>query len=618
VSPTERDAEADLQGAGMKPARQDRKSSLRIGGASGFWGDAALATPQLLRAGDLDFIVYDYLAEITMAILARARAKDAALGYATDFVTQAMAPNLAAIARQGVRIIANAGGVNPQGCARALRAEIARLELTLKVAVVSGDDLMPRLDSLAAGAPADMFSGAPFPDTQSIASANAYLGAFPIAAALDGGADIVLTGRCVDSAVTLGACIHAFGWGAGDLDALAQGSLAGHILECGPQATGGNFTDWRDVGDMADIGYPIAEMGRDGDFVLSKPGGTGGRISCATIAEQMLYEIGDPQTYELPDVTCDFSRVTLRDLGGNRVRVSGARGRGVPGAYKSCLTWKNGYRGGHLFGFYGLQAEAKAQAFATAALKRARASLARMNTVGFTETSVEILGAESQFGDLRQSGAAREVVLKLAARHPQALGITALLQEATGLGLAGPPGLSGFAGTRPRPSPVLALFSCLTPKSDIAVRISDAAGTRDFVPAAAPLEAPPPSRPATPPALRRGKMTEVALIDLAWARSGDKGDMANIGVIARHPDYLPCLWHGLDEAHLRRVFGHVLQGRVARFLLPGTASLNILLHGVLGGGGTSSLRNDPQGKGFAQLLLAAPLRINADLLKASR
>ncbi|HSG57391.1 MAG TPA: acyclic terpene utilization AtuA family protein, partial [Paracoccaceae bacterium] len=235
--------------------------TVKIGGASGFWGDAALATPQLLAAGGLDFIVYDYLAEITMAILARVRQADPAQGYATDFVQAAMAPNLGEIARQGARILSNAGGVNPEACAEALRAEIAKQGLDLKVAVVGGDDLMDRLGDIAATAPRDMFTGAVFPTTAKVGSLNVYLGAFPIAAALDRGADIVITGRCVDSAVTLGACIHAFGWTPQDLDALAGGSLAGHILECGPQATGGNFTDWEAVADrLEDIGYPIAEV----------------------------------------------------------------------------------------------------------------------------------------------------------------------------------------------------------------------------------------------------------------------------------------------------------------------------------------------------------------------
>ncbi|UWQ25621.1 DUF1446 domain-containing protein [Leisingera aquaemixtae] len=590
---------------------------LRIGGASGFWGEAALATPQLLAAGGLDFLVYDYLAEVTMAVLARARAKDAQAGYATDFVTAAMAPNLAEIARQGVRVISNAGGVNPQACAAALRQEIAAQGLDLKVAVVEGDDLLGRAAELAAAAPEDMFTGAPFPPLEEIASINAYLGAFPIAAALDRGADIVVTGRCVDSAVTLAACIHRFGWAAADLDQLAGGSLAGHILECGPQATGGNFTDWQAAAEgLAGIGYPIAEIRADGSFEVTKPAGTGGLVSRATVAEQLLYETGDPQAYVLPDVVCDFSAVAVTETGPDRVRVAGARGRGVPDAYKTCITWQEGFRSGHYFTFYGLDAEAKARAFAEAALARSRELLRGMKLPDFSDVSIELIGSESQFGGLRKSEPAREVAAKIAVRHPEARGVGVFLKEAVGLGLSAPPGLSGFAGARPRPSPVLALFSCLLPKAQVPVTVRDAAGTC-AVPAAPalPLQAVEP--PAPPPVPHAKRVAEVPLIRLAWARSGDKGDIANIGVIARRPEVLPWIWEALDQAHLRRVFGHFWDGRMERFYLPGSHAVNILLHGALGGGGTSSLRNDPQAKGYAQLLLAAPVRVDADLLEVA-
>lgn len=581
--------------------------TLKVGGASGYWGDAAMATQQLLDAG-VDVIVYDYLAEITMAILARARAKDSSAGYATDFVTAAMAPNLAQIAAQGVRVVSNAGGVNPQACATALRTEIARQRLDLRVGVVTGDDLMGDLDRLAAAAPPEMFSGAPFPTVEKIRSANAYLGAFPIAAALEAGADIVITGRCVDSAVTLGAAIRHFGWAREDLDRLAGGALAGHILECGAQATGGNFTDWRDVTDISNIGYPIADIRRDGSFEVSKPAGTGGLVSRGSVAEQMLYEIADPQAYLLPDVACDFSGVEIVESGDGRVTVSGAKGSGIPTQYKACLTYHDGWRGGHHFFFYGLDAEAKARVFAEGALARARAVLRAANAPDFSEVSVEIIGSEAQFGELRTSGPAREVAAKIAVRHPQASGVGVLLKEATGLGLAAPPGLSGFAGTRPRPSPVLALHSVLVDKSDVKIVMEASDGAIPFENVAPDLPVTPPPRPEAPP-VPTGPVTRRALVDLAWARSGDKGDSVNVGVIARDPGHLPALWHALNENHIARVFAHFTPARIERYLLPGTGALNIVLSGVLGGGGTSSLRNDPQGKGYAQLLLAAEIDV---------
>lgn len=587
---------------------------LRIGGASGYWGDAAMATPQLLAEGNLDVIVYDYLAEITMAILARVRAGDPAQGYAGDFVTAAMAPNLGEIARQGVKIISNAGGVNPLGCAEALRAEIAAQGLNLKVAVVTGDDLMGRLEEIAARAPRDMFTRAGFPDPAHVGSVNAYLGAFPIARALERGADIVITGRCVDSAVTLGACIHAFGWGPGDLDALASGSLAGHILECGAQATGGNFTDWREVAPgLAEVGYPIAEIKADGSFAVTKPEGTGGLVSVGTVAEQMVYEIGDPQSYALPDVTCDFSQVQLVEAGTNRVNVTGALGRAAPATLKTCLTWNNGFRGGHLFTFYGLEAEAKAAAFAEAAFARSRRVLVEAGLADFDETSVELIGAESQFGAQRMMGPAREVAAKIAVKHASPRGVGVFIKEATGLGLATAPGLSGFAGARPKPSPILALFSFLMPRGDLTAQVHDDAGME--VVADAGSEGPEaPIRPALPEGADKSDAVTVPLIRLAWARSGDKGDNANIGVIARRAEYLPYIWRALDEATIAAAFGHFLQGKVERFLLPGSHAMNIVLHQVLGGGGTSSLRNDPQAKGYSQLALSLPVQISSAVL----
>jgi len=573
-----------------------------------------MATPQLLASGDLNVIVYDYLAEITMAILARIRAKDPTLGYAVDFVTSAMAPNLAQIAKTGVKVISNAGGVNPEGCATALRDVIARQGLKLTVAVVTGDDLMPAIDQIANTAPTEMFTGADFPDPATIGSINAYLGAFPIALALQDGADIVITGRCVDTAVTLGACIHHFGWQDHDLDALAGGSLAGHILECGPQATGGNFTDWQEVADdMADIGYPIAEIDTAGDFTLTKPAQTGGKVSIGTVAEQMLYEIGDPQTYMLPDVTCDFSDVTLVEIGENKVRVAGAKGRAAPMGLKTCLTWANCFRGGHLFSFYGLDAEAKAKAFAGAAFARARKAFRALNLGDFSETSVELIGAESQFGAQRQIGPAREVAAKIAVRHPSPKGVAIFLKEATGLGLSTAPGLSGFAGARPKPSPVMALYSYLTPRETVPVTISGETGTRSYSMSSSHGPAAP-TRPPFPAMPDMTNAVTVPLIRLAWARSGDKGDNANIGVIARRPEFLPYIWHGLDDVTILAAFAHFDCQKLERFLLPGSHSMNILLHNVLGGGGTSSLRNDPQGKGYAQLLLSHPVRVDETIL----
>ena len=291
-----------------------------------------------------------------MAIMARANLKDKTLGYATDFVFEVIDQNLAEISNQNVKVVSNAGGMNPIACASAIEALIKGKGLDLKVGVVLGDNLSNRISDFEIDAPKEMFSKRNFPEKDSITSINAYLGAFPIAKLLNEGMDIVITGRCVDSALTLGACISFFNWNENDLDLLAAGSLVGHLIECGTQVTGGNFTDWKSIsGGFEKIGYPIAEISSDGKALIQKPTGSGGIINFGTVAEQLVYEIGDPANYILPDVTCDFSSVKIKEVSSNSVEVSGAKGYQPPDALKVCLTYSDGYRGGHLYGFYGMK-----------------------------------------------------------------------------------------------------------------------------------------------------------------------------------------------------------------------------------------------------------------------
>ena len=587
---------------------------LRIGGASGFWGDAARATPQLLSVVGLDYIVYDYLAEITMSIMARARAKDELKGYASDFVSAAMKPNLSLIAERGIKVISNAGGVNPEACVKALRQVIAEQGLNLSVACVIGDDLISSKESMQTSGITEMFSGTAFPSSEKILSINAYLGAFPIAQALASGADIVVTGRCVDSAVTLGACIHAFGWGRDDLDKLAMGSLAGHILECGPQATGGNFTDWEQVQGMSDMGYPIAEIAADGSFVCTKPEHTGGVVSVGTVSEQMLYEIGDPQAYMLPDVVCDFSTARIEQIGEDRVQVSGAKGRMAPDTYKVSATYADEFRGGTYMTFYGIDANRKARALGEAIFEAARRVFRTVGLPDFSETSIELLGTETHYGAFSKVKDSREIVMKIAVKHPDIKGIGIFLKEAVGLGLATPPGLSGFAGSRPSPSPVVRLFSYTVPKAQVQVQVllGDETISCDEVYGEV-LDIKAISRPKTPTVDKSLQMVKVPLIALAWGRSGDKGDKANIGIIARKQEYLPYICAALTEAVVRKRFAHFLndttKASVERYLLPASNAINFLLHDVLGGGGVASIRNDAQGKGYAQLLLSCPISV---------
>jgi hypothetical protein len=592
--------------------------TIRIGGASGYWGESDMATPQLLAGGNLDFLVYDYLAEITMSIMARARATDPTKGYALDFVSVVLKRNLEEIARQGVKVLSNAGGVNPQSCGEAIRVLIKELGLDLKVAVVTGDDVLERVKSGDFSSAKEMYSGARLPPTDQLMSANAYFGAFPIADALDKGADIVITGRSVDSAVTLGACIHAFGWKPANLDLLAAGSLAGHVIECGPQVTGGNFTDWRDVkGDIADIGYPIAEISSGGEFVCSKPEGTGGVVNVGTVSEQIVYEIGDPQAYMLPDVICDFSNVNVIQQSVDQVRVSRAKGHAPPDTYKASLTFQDGFRGQMYLSFTGFEAQEKAQAYTDAALKRARKKLHALNAPDYEEVSVEVLGTESQFGETGRVADAREVVAKFGVKHVDHSAIGLLFKEVMGMALATPAGLSGMGGGRPKPSPVVRLFSCALPKKDLPISIDIDGDIAAYeVVEGKTFDANALARPTDPAQSATGASVDVPLIKLAWGRSGDKGDKANIGIIARKPEYLPYISAALTEGVVASRFSHFLEGSVERYVMPGLNGLNFLLHDVLGGGGVASLRNDPQGKCYAQILLDHPIPVPVELAEA--
>jgi hypothetical protein len=585
--------------------------SLRIGCASAFWGDTATAAAQLVERGDIDFLVFDYLAEITMSILAAKRMRDANEGYATDFVEHVMTPLLPRLREKNIRIVANAGGVNPLACKRALEAVANKAGIALKVAVVLGDDLLARRKDFADCREID--SGAVMPPT--LVSMNAYLGAFPIARALDAGADVVVTGRCVDSAVALGPMIHAFGWRETDYDRLAAGSVAGHIIECGAQCTGGNFTDWELVQDgYADMGFPIVEVEPSGEFVVTKPPGTGGLVSEHSVLEQMLYEIGDPRAYLLPDVAVDFTQVRLAQVGADRVRVNGARGQAPTDTYKVSATWPAGMRCAALFMIGGIDAARKGRASASAVIEKVRRQLLDAKLGDFTGVDIHCIGAEETYGPHARAAvqATREVVVKIAVQHPnpKALKLFAreIAQAATGMA----PGFTGyFGGGRPEPHMVPKLFSTLVPKSAVPVEV--AIGDERFaveVPTASGFVAPPAETPADE-RLATDDAVEVPLIRLALARSGDKGDHANIGVIARDPAFLPYIRAALSTDAVRRWFAHVLaggeQGRVERWDLPGTHSLNFLLHHALGGGGAGSLRTDPQGKAFAQMLLDFPV-----------
>lgn len=561
--------------------------TIRIGGGSAFFIDSAMAVPQLLGAG-VDYILLDYLAEGAMGLVGRARLADPNAGFPSDFMDVHIGPFLHQIAASGIRIVSNAGGVNPEGLAARLRTRIAELGLSMKVSAVTGDDLMDRLPELADTR--DMFTGAPFP-AHGVTSCNAYLGAFPIAHALAGGAQIVITGRVVDSALALGPLIHEFSWTATDYDKLAGGTIAGHLIECGPQVTGGTFTDWRQVEGWATIGAPIAECHADGSCIITKPEGTGGLVSFGTVAEQLLYEVSDPQAYFVPDVTCDMATLSIEDMGGNRVRVSGAKGYPPPATLKACVTWDDGWRAIAYQPVIGPDARIRAQRQADALFQRGSLMLRGRNMADWRRTEAVLIGSEV------------EVVAKLVVEHDDMLAVQMFLREQFAAISAMSPGTSVAFG--PQVAPMMNLV-CFTVPREMAVPQVDGTPVPDSTPATfTPAMLARPLAPAIPlPTARMATLEE-----LAWARSGEKGETINVGVIARRAEDLPALRAALSEQSLRNWLPDLGEFRVTLYDLPGIHAVNIVMDGALPGGLNASQRLDPAAKSIAQRLMRFPVAL---------
>lgn len=439
---------------------------IRIANGQGFWGDWLDAPERLVSRGPIDYLTLDYLAEVTMAVLQKQRQKDSSLGYARDFPP--LIAQLATKLREiGIRVLANAGGLNPVACGRELR----RLAPTLKVAVVLGDDVLDRIDEFSAkGLPmANMDTGAPLASIRSqILSANAYLGAFPLADALKTGADVVVTGRCADAALVLAPCIHEFGWKSDDVDRLAAGMVAGHIIECGAQTTGGNTqVAWQTVENLEEIGYPIVEMHADGVFEVTKHPSTGGRVNSHTVKEQVVYEIGDPRRYITPDCTVDFTSLQLTDSGPDRVRVENVKGGPPSDSLKLSVNYLAGWKATGTLAYTWPDAVEKARA-ADRIVRRRLASLG----LAFDEIYTEFFGWNACHGSAAiPAHDVPEVQLRIGVRGTNRTAVDRFTRELVPLVLSGPPGATGYGDGRPQVREVVAYWPALIPRDQVSTSV---------------------------------------------------------------------------------------------------------------------------------------------------
>jgi len=449
------------------------KQVVRVAAGQGFWGDWLEAPRRQVEGGPVDYLMLDYLAEVTMSILQKQKERDPKMGYARDFLG-AIESVLPAIVERGVRVIANAGGVNPVSCAHAVRDLAAAKGATgqVKIGVVTGDDLLPRLDDLIARgqALANMDTGEPLSVVRDrVLSANAYIGSTPIVEALTRGAQVVVTGRSTDTALTMAPLRFEFGWAPDDWDKLAAGIVAGHIIECGAQCSGGNcLIDWRDVPDLANVGYPIVNAHPDGTFEISKHPGTGGRISVPTVTEQLVYEMGDPHSYITPDVVADFTTIKLESAGPDQVRVFGIGGRPSTDKLKVSIAYRAGFKAVGTLVYAWPDALEKAQV----ADRVLRERLDRLG-LRFEKTMTEFVGASATHGPLAGTPNADlpEVQLRFGVRGEDRAAVERFTREIAPLVLNGPPSVTGFAGGRPKVEEIVAYWPALIDKTEVTTAV---------------------------------------------------------------------------------------------------------------------------------------------------
>ena len=571
--------------------------AVRIGNCSGFYGDRIAAMREMLTGGELDFLTGDYLAELTMLILGRDRMKSPDRGYAKTFLIQ-LEQCLGLAHDKGVRIVANAGGLNPAGLADAVRALAQRLGVPATVAHVEGDDLLPRAAELGLGAAGPATSGASDPLT-----ANAYLGAWGIVDCLNSGADVVITGRVTDASVVVGPAAAHFGWRRDDYDRLAGAVVAGHVIECGTQTTGGNYSFFTEIPDLGHAGFPLAEVYADGSSVITKHPGTGGRVSVGTVTAQLLYEIGGAR-YANPDATARFDSIGLSDDGPDRVRISGVRGEPPPPTLKVSLNSIGGFRNSATFVLTGLDIEAKANLVRSQLESALAATPAEL---GWTLARTDHVDADTE--------EAASALLTCVVRDPDSKKVGRQFSSAAvELALASYP---GFTSTSPPGDGQV--YGVFTPGyvpagevQHVAVR-SD--GSRTAIPAPTEtLELADAEAPTLPEPLPAGPTRRVPLGAIAGARSGDKGGSANIGVWVRTDEQWRWLAHHLTIAALRELLPETTDLPISRHLLPKLRAMNFVIEGILGQGVAYNARFDPQAKGLGEWLRSRHIEIPEAIL----
>ena len=608
------------------------KTMIRIANAGGYWGDDPFALRrQVCGPLKLDYVSIDFLAEITMSILQKQKQKDPKMGYAGDFISQ-LAPLLKTCKERGIKIITNAGGVNPQACAEALFELARKVGVDLRVALVEGDDIAARLPEIVKQpgcAMKNMETGEKFDDVVSkVLSANVYFGAMPVVEALKNNPDIIICGRVTDTGITLAAMIHEFGWQQSDYEKLSHGIVAGHIIECGAQATGGNFTDWKKVKNFVDVGFPILECEADGSFVVTKHPGSGGLVSVQTVREQLLYEMGHPQSYITPDVIADFTSIQLNQEGEDRVRISGVTGRLPTDLLKVSVAYSDGYKASGTLIVSGPDARAKAEVFAEIMWQKLSAELSRAGLPQCRKTMTEFIGDDSTHRGLSPHSSAKEVLVRFGALADEKATLQVFRKILPSLILSGPSGVA-VTGGAPIISDVVSYWPALIPqdvalgrvwvgevtqtKKDVAVLAQSkelnwpqTGGTADI--SIAPQDGHSCKR------IDLSKTKRLPLWSIAHARSGDKGDTANIGLIARSPECYAWLRENVSAELVKGWFATICQGQVTRYNVPNLWSLNFLLEESLDGGGTMSLCIDAQGKTLSQALLRCEMDIPLELI----